>query len=342
MAARYFEPKTRLRINLGRAYLGLFYDDQESDYGEDYLILQKKAKESYKYLFTNFDKTLASSIEVSSNQVENVMFDAWFPVQKNVANTMGHIVFMNRKDKGMINQEQILEMKRNMDPGDIMLQRRNWHLSNVGIPGFWTHAALYTGTLDDLNRYFASQFPFRGHADMASYMKETFPQVYEKYAVVDAEGKQISVLEAIEPGVVLRSMEKSASADFISVMRPRLEKKDKLVSLLRAFENFGKPYDYDFDFETRDALVCSELVYDAYVPMDEKGGLKFQLSTVNGRKMVSPLNMAEKFRAERGKSDREFDFVYFMEGNEKSGKAFVSTEEKFIESVSWSKFTPLQ
>jgi len=343
MVVRYFEPKTRLRINLGRAYLGLFYDDSESSYGENYLILQKKSKESYKYLFNNFDKTLLSSVEISKNQIEDSMFDAWFPIQKNVANMMGNIVLMDRKDKGMISHEQIVAMKKNMNPGDVMLQRRNWHLSNVGIPGFWTHAALYTGTLEDMNKYFSSQFPLEGHSDISSYMKEKFPNLYGEYSKFDSEGNKKSVLEAIAPGVVLQSMEKSAKADFIVVIRPRLEKKDKLLSLLRAFENFGKPYDYNFDFETRDSLVCSELVYDAYAPMgEEKKGLNFNLEIVNGRKMVSPLNIAEKFKLERENSNRDFDFIYFMEGDEKSGKAVISTESRFLESVSWSKFTFLQ
>ena len=126
-------------------------------------------------------------------------------------------------------------------------------------------------------------------------------------------------------------------------MRPRLEKKDKMLGLLRAFENLGKPYDYDFDFETRDELVCSELVYDAYIQIENvKKGLNMKLESMNGRKIMSPLNIAEKFRNEVGKNDMELDFVYFLQGDEGSGKAFISTRDKFIESIDWSKFSFLQ
>ena len=39
-------------------------------------------------------------------------------------------------------------------PGDIVVVRQNWFISNIGLPGFWPHAELYLGTVAELQRYF--------------------------------------------------------------------------------------------------------------------------------------------------------------------------------------------
>ncbi len=36
-----------------------------------------------------------------------------------------------------------------MEPGDIIVARQNWYLSNIGLPGFWPHAELYVGTPEE-------------------------------------------------------------------------------------------------------------------------------------------------------------------------------------------------
>jgi len=313
-------------------------------------VLQEKSKESYRYLSDNFSDLLFNSGEIFVDNVHGKMFDTWFPIQKSVANSMGHAILSTRGKDYFITPEQAKEMQLEMQPGDIMLQRRNWHLSNVGIPGFWTHSAMYTGDIDKLDEYFASESPVNGYSSFSEYIKNSFPEVYKKYQEKDKEGYRYSVIEAIEPGVVLRSLEKSTHADFVAVLRPgKLNKKETLSAILKSYEHFGKPYDYNFDFDTRDALVCSELIYDSYFehpPLNN--GLHFETSLINGRKIVSPLNIAQKFKEEKeidianGTENSELNFVYFIAGNESKGKAEISDEQTFIESVTWPKFSFFQ
>ncbi|MCH2580479.1 MAG: hypothetical protein MK133_04680, partial [Planctomycetes bacterium] len=42
------------------------------------------------------------------------------------------------------------ELLQRMEPGDIILERRNYYGSNAFLPGYWPHAALYIGTAEDL------------------------------------------------------------------------------------------------------------------------------------------------------------------------------------------------
>ncbi len=340
MAVRFYSPKTRIRLSGGHLYQRFFISDSPRT-DNSFSLLRDKAYGSYSYLLGHFGQTILESSKVIGDGVEKEMFDTWFPIQKAVASSMGRAIISTRGNEGLIEDEDVTQMETKMLPGDIMLQRRNWHVSNVGIPGFWTHSALYTGDLATMDKYFASEFPYNGHDSFSAYLEANFPSVYEMYKV-ESDGTK-SVIEAIEPGVVLRTLTKSADADFVVVLRPNLTKKDKLLALNKAFSNFGKPYDFNFDFDTRDALVCSELVYDAYFErLPEKAGLRMDTSLVNGRRIVSPFDMAKKYVEERNASEQEFEFVYFLKSDEKTKVVSVGTEKDFVASIEWSKFSFLQ
>lgn len=343
MVTRFYHPKTRMRISLGYLYMKVFAG-ADADRGDEFKLLNQKSVESYAYLRSNFISTIVHSGEVLLDDSERKMFEVWFPIQKNVANAMGHTILTARGNEGFITADQALEMGTVMEPGDIILQRRNWHLSNVGIPGFYSHAALYTGSLEKMDKYFVTEFPYLGYNKFSELVKDKFPKVYEAYYEQDDYGYSGEIMEAIEPGVVLQSLAKSLNADFVVALRPNLlTKKDKLLSLLVTFEEFGKPYDYNFDFDTTDALVCSELVYNSYAEyMPLKQGLHFEVPLMSGRRMLTPLNIAEKFIKERGTEKPELSFVYFLKGNENTQLSRVATEEEFVETVSWSKFSFMQ
>ena len=87
--------------------------------------------------------------------VKGELFNQWFPLQKGVAEWMGDTRFA-KESRRLVSDAQLHEFRKKLEPGDIVLERRNWYLSNVGLPGFWPHAALHTGTRQEILAAFAA------------------------------------------------------------------------------------------------------------------------------------------------------------------------------------------
>jgi hypothetical protein len=157
---------------------------------------------------------------------------------------------------------------------------------------------------------------------------------YARSAAPDAAGHPPRVLEAISEGVEFTSLEHSAAADSLAALRPRLAKRDRAAALVRAFGYAGRPYDFEFDFLTDSALVCSELVYKAYEP-GATAGLAFDLETIAGRRLATPNGMARRFDADAAAGRPQLDLVAFLDGSEKTGAAVEGTEAEF--RASWKR-----
>ena len=339
MSYHYYKPRTRFKLSAGRFVLNRVSNEKAVErYGSAFGVLRNESMESYSYLLRNFDLMLLNSIEVGQDIVEEQVFNMWFPVQKNTANLMGSINIASRDFK-FVEIHQIVDMEEVMEPGDIIIERRNWYVSNIGIPGFWPHAAFYIGSIDEANEYFEDIFPFEGFGSYRDYVAAKARDVYEDYTMNDKDGFDMSVIEAKAEGVVLFPLEVSAHADYVAVLRPRLGKMDKMKAIFRAFSHYGKPYDYDFDFTTKDALVCSELVYDAYYNGNGKEGLSFSLSQVSGRQVHSPTDLVKKFYDEYGTNRQELDFVYFLDGSEENLNAISKGVVEFLETSKRPKFS---
>ncbi len=258
--------------------------------------------------------------------VKKAGFAAWMPVQTGVSEYMGDTK-VYRRSLSLITEMQIRSLQNLLEPGDILLERREWYLSNIGLPGFWPHAALYVGTPEERKKYFEDS----DEKDIDARLKSKYLAAYLRGQEL-FEGHVPRVLEAISEGVTFTSLEHSASCDSLAVLRPRLSKKEKALAILRAFHYAGRPYDFNFDFQTDATLVCSELIYKAYEPSNIGKGLKLGTEELLGRLVTPPNSMVKQFDQEAESGDRQMDLVLFLDGHEWKKSAELSDEREFRES----------
>lgn len=257
----------------------------------------------------------------------------WFPVQKGVSGWMGDTRLV-ADHRHLVALEQLEKARESLQPGDIILERRNWYLSNVGLPGFWPHAALYVGTPAEAEAMLG--------AERVTAWRRTHARAMESWEGKDTGGHQLRVLEAVSEGVIFSSFEHTGLADYVAVLRPRLDRAAIAAAIDRALGYLGRPYDFDFDFRTDTAVVCSELVYKSYEPAPGVPGLKLPMAEILGRPVVSPTGIAAAFAAGRGKPDQQLDFVVFLEGIEAEKRAHVRDEAAFAASATRAKWDVVQ
>ena len=266
---------------------------------------------------------------------------AWLPVQTGVSEWMGDTK-VYRTGRSLVSQKQVEHLKSVLRPGDVLLERREWYVSNVGLPGFWSHAALYIGTAEDRRAFFADtntqawvKHQGESSGDLELLLQARYPATYKQSETRQEHEHVVRIIEAISEGVSLTTLEHSADCDSIAVLRPRLPKLEKAQAIVRAFHYTGRPYDFNFDFATDAELVCTELVYKSYEPANGFTGLKFLLTEMLGRKLLPANEIAKQFDAQQGTPEQQSDLVIFLDGQERKRKAVEASLGDF--RASWQR-----
>jgi hypothetical protein len=270
--------------------------------------------------------------------VGKIGFSAWFPFQKGASEFMGDVK-VRHIGKSFISQEQIRSLPSRLEPGDILLERREWYLSNLGLPGFWTHAALYVGTEAERRAFFNDPqvrqwVRAKGVADgdFEELLRRYYPTAYGRSVTPQEKNHLPRVLEAVSEGVSFTTLEHSAAADSLAALRPRLSRREKAEAILRAFHYSGRPYDFNFDFRTDSSLVCSELVYKVYEPAPGMSGVRFPLTQVMGRPVSTPNDMVRQFNEQFDTPGQQTDLIVFLDGSEKTNSAAEADVAEFRRS----------
>jgi len=154
--------------------------------------------------------------------------------------------------------------------GDILLEKTPFRLTDTFIPGHWGHAALWIGSEDELR---------------ALGLWDHELVVPHRDAIRAGRG----IVEALRNGVQTSSLESFSNVDDLAVLRDAAAADAQRAEIvLLALRQLGKAYDFNFDVETTDRIVCSELVYLAYT------GIDWPTDNRLGRATSSPDNIARK------------------------------------------------
>ncbi len=161
--------------------------------------------------------------------------------------------------------------KSTLKPGDILLEKTPFRLTDSFIPGHWGHVAIWIGTEAELKELGIWDDP-----------------AVKPYQTDIRAGK--CIVEALRSGVTMNTVEHFLNIDDLGILRrdPALDRDTLRHHILLALRQVGKEYDFNFDVETTDKIVCSELAYVVYTDM------VWPTAKALDRYTISPDNVAIK------------------------------------------------
>ena len=262
--------------------------------------------------------SIPGTIGVAMGQLGGLVDDIRYAMQSVISIWIGDTkIRQPRQGVPLFSPNDLATLRGLLEPGDILIERRNWYLSNAFLPRYWPHAALYVGTQLDLVS--------RG-LDQAEDVRKQ----WERFTLPDSENNERVIIEAVSEGVIATSFEHSVGpADAVAVLRPILPQEEIDAAIARAFGSLGLPYDFEFDFATADSLVCTEVVYRSYG--GNSGTLQFPLERILGRTTLPATALVEKYDKERGTVGAQFEFIGMIDGDEFAGTSrFIVDADHFV------------
>lgn len=190
---------------------------------------------------------------------------AQFQILEASGRVVSEIVNKNEKH---VTEQMRQQTRAVLRPGDVLVTRHRLALTNLFLPGFWPHSAVYVGDSDDRQRLGI----------------EVSPEIAEKW-----QG-DICTFEALKDGVKLRTLHNTLAVDSFVVLRPDLSDSGLKQGIERMVSHEGKQYNFDFDFFRSDRLVCTEVVYRAYDGIER---MKFELSERAGRPTLAAEDLCD-------------------------------------------------
>ena len=188
--------------------------------------------------------------------------------------------------------EHIRQLRDILEPGDLLIVRPEAKSSTVLIPGWWTHAAIYTGALEEMRATGVLE-----QSDASAIISR----------IAEAEGEEaFELIEALAAGVVVNRLEESMHVDHVVAFRPRLSPEQRLRALENCFGQYGKEYDFELDFARADRVVCTEVAYRTF---DGIGPIRFNADFRFGRLTLSADDIVSQIIKDNVAGNPSFEFL---------------------------------
>lgn len=282
LAANSISKQKRIQdgINFFEEKRTLFAEIKDDDFY--YLKILIYASPSYNHL-KNIDtkdmlkKKFKMFGKISRDVVAELRDDGFDEVSKFFGNSVGLVE--SRKGKLYGNENIRNQLLEELEPLDIILEKTPFRLTDKLIPGHFGHVAIWVGSQKELKE--------RG------LWEHEMVQPHHQKITLEGENEESKngycIVEALREGVKMSSLEEFMNIDDIAILRPvfsdNISEKEK-ESLLLTFRQIGKEYDFNFDVNTSEKIVCSELAYVCFPQID------WPTEKTVGRHTISPDNVA--------------------------------------------------
>lgn len=270
--------------------LQLFPEGRESlASDEDYIYLNMLINGSPSYNFvreyrpvTVVSRYLQLFDSGGQDLVRDVVDGGVDVVSKFFGNTVG--MFEARQGKLYGNKAVLAHLQNTLRPLDILAEKTPFRLTDSFIPGHFGHVAIWLGTEQELK-------------ELGLWDHPVVTQYHDQLVASDPTSRDGPlVVEALRSGVQLSTLAEFLNVDDVAVLRPESlwngegtqPQLDQIrEALLLTFRQVGKNYDFNFDVNTTDKIVCSELIYVSFPT------ISWPTDQVIGRATISPDQVAK-------------------------------------------------
>lgn len=205
------------------------------------------------------------------------------------------------------------------EPWDILLTRINWVWTNVSIPWFWKHMAMYIWTWKYINKNFSKFLKFN-KLDK------------NKHYIIESIWLWVRIIEFYE---------RAKKYDYLSSIRTNFSEEKKFRAIKSSLKNIWMKYDYIFNYYSDKSFVCSELITKSFLKENKNDEwLSIKLEKIPLWITYPPNNLVKKMDEEKNLKEKQLNLIIFLDSNNKKQINFINNDlNDFYKSWKRSRFS---